>query len=182
MYVNGRATTSRALRSGDEVRVVGSFFRFLSGDDTEEKYREAISHLAILDIPSGARNHRFLREALWRDKARVVRDCQPLSLAVVSVQPGPDNEELGCDLLRTIANGLEETSRRDWIIARTADLELAVVAHETATELEASLAAKVPTYLPNDVLARLGVVQHEEGLEPEQFIPKARANATVLPG
>jgi hypothetical protein len=69
VWVNGEAVADRALRSGDELRVVDTHFRFLSGPDLERKFHETIYHLTITDFATGAYNQRYLKEMLDRRRS-----------------------------------------------------------------------------------------------------------------
>lgn len=182
LFVNGSATTDRQLTSGDELRVVDSFFRFLSGEHIIEKYHETIYLLTITDFASGALNKRYLAEILFREKERATRYRRQFSVASVTIEPNQGNQEGDLDLLRPIVRGLEERNARDWVIARAGSSELAVVAPGTALELQSYLVATVPRCMPENAQAQVGVVQYEADLDPEQLVRMARANATLLSG
>lgn len=182
LALNGRPTIEGALKTGDELRVVDSFFRFLSGSNVEEKYYETIYQLTIVDIPSGAHNRRYLREVLVREEERATRRGKTFSVAVVSVRPEPGNQKGAHDLLRFVVKGLSERLASDCVIARTDEHEFAVVGPEAAAEFEEYLRPKLLRCLPERVQAHLGVIQYEIDLDPEQLVRKARDNAVPLAG
>src|SRR5918996_226258 len=73
------------LRSGDQLRVGRVIFKFLSGDDVESQYHEAIYTLAITDGLTRLHNKRYLLEFLEREMGRCHRYGRQLSLLLFDV-------------------------------------------------------------------------------------------------
>ncbi len=180
LFVNGRATTDCDLRSGDEVRIVDSFFRFLTGPKTDEQYHQTIYQSTIQDFPTGSHNPRYLSEVLFRERARAKRYEKPFSVAVIMVEADPDQALVHHDLLRPLVRKITESSPRDWVIARTSDSELTVVAPESESTLASFLEKIVPSCLPPRTVAKLGVIVDAADIALEQLVPCARRQFIAL--
>ena len=135
--VNWNMTTRRMLNSGDELRVVDTFFRFLCGRDLQDRYYETIYHMTILDMPTGLANVRYLNEMLEREMQRRARSPARARLAVVSLQLGPPTESTlhtSHDVVRALAESVRNGMPHNWLAARAGELEVVVVAPETSRE------------------------------------------------
>lgn len=133
--INRKAVTQHTLVAGDELRVVGMFFRFLCGTDVQRQYHEGIYQLTIRDFPTGLHNRRYLQEALERELFRAARNESRLAVAVLDWEPNP--EMASHDLLGAFARRIREGAPREFWAARNAEHEIVVVAPGTsAAELE----------------------------------------------
>jgi GGDEF domain-containing protein len=182
VFVNDEVVVDRALRSGDELRVVDAFFRFLSGDDVQNQYHQTIYHLTITDFASGAYNGRYLREVLERETVRATRYGKAFSVAVVAVGRGGVNAEGAPDWLRALVSRLKTDGRRDWLVARASELELVIVSSESTPTFRVELAMAVRAGVPAGVQVSLGFAEHEPEKPPERMLQDARTQAVLLSG
>jgi GGDEF domain-containing protein len=182
VWVNGETVVNRALRSGDELRVVDTHFRFLSGQNLDDKYHETIYHLTITDFATGIYNQRYLKEVLNREAIRTNRYGKDFWVAVIEVERKGAIEESDHDLLRSVADRLKRGGLREWFIARTANLQLVVAAPGTAAEFESELTSLVQPCVTAKVQIRLGAAQPEPGNTGDQWLQLARDRMTRVPG
>jgi GGDEF domain-containing protein len=182
VWVNGETVVNRALRSGDELRVVDTHFRFLSGRDLDNKYYETIYHLTITDFATGVYNQRYLKEVLDREAVRATRYGKLFSVAVIELERRCAVDESDHDLLRRVADRVKGGGSREWFTARTANLQLIVVSPETAADFERELAALVQPCVTAKVQIHLGVAQNEPGITGDHWVQLARDRMARMPG
>lgn len=178
--INDVPAGGRRLASGDHVRVVDSYFRFLSGVDLTDKLHETIYHLTIVDFATHLNNARFLAEALEREMIRAQRHARRLAVAAVRFEH--DNPEISDhDLVVTATRKLRIGVRREWVAARSGEREVVVVAPDSSG---AELERKVREWLgPGDpsVRALLGIAEYEEDSFVSSLLERARQAATEVP-
>jgi hypothetical protein len=179
--INDEPVVDHLLRSGDQLRVVDTYFRFLPGSAPPESYPEAIYHITILHIPSGAHNHRYLTEAFARDRQRAARRGWELSLGLLSVEGIGVHGQVDEGLLSPLVRRLRRASDQ-WLTAHTGRSELVVVAASPAATLDAELVEQIRSCPLGDAQVRLGVVPDAAGTSLEQLLDTARTNMLPLSG
>ncbi len=81
-FVNDMRIVEKRLAPGDQIRVGTHIFKFLSSDDVEAQYHEAVYQMMTTDGLTGAYNRRYFQESLSREMMR-----DPAALA--SNRPDP---------------------------------------------------------------------------------------------
>ena len=160
----GEVREGTPLRSGDQLRVGRVIFKFLSGDDVESQYHEAIYTLAITDGLTRIHNKRYLLEFLEREMGRCHRYGRPLSLLLFDVDHfkriNDTHGHLAGDfVLRELAAIMRPLVRAEQCLARYGGEEFALVTPEVAVESARVLAEK----------SRRVVEQHPFAFEEKQI-------------
>jgi two-component system, cell cycle response regulator len=189
-HVNGKEVQEEtALRSGDQLRVGRVIFKFLSGDDVESQYHEAIYTLAITDGLTQSHNKRYLLEFLEREMGRCHRYARPLSLLLFDIDHfkriNDTHGHLAGDfVLRELAGAIRSRVRNEQCFARYGGEEFAIVSPEAGPENARALAEKLRRMVQEyrfvfegkriPVTISLGVADMtHEITEPLQFIRAA---------
>ena len=177
------------LRSGDQLRVGRVIFKFLSGDDVESQYHEAIYTLAITDGLTRIHNKRYLLEFLEREMGRCHRYGRQLSLLLFDVdhfkRTNDTHGHLAGDfVLRELAAVVRPLVRAEQCLARYGGEEFALVTPEVGVENARLLAEKTRRVVQEHsyafegkeiaVTISVGVAEMTaEITEPEQFLKLA---------
>jgi two-component system, cell cycle response regulator len=137
-----------ALRSGDQLQVGRVIFKFLSGDDVESQYHEAIYTLAITDGLTQIHNKRYLLEFLEREMGRCHRYERPLSLLLFDIDyfkriNDTHGHVAGDFVLRELAAAIRTRVRSEQCYARYGGEEFAIVSPEAGPDNARSLAEKL---------------------------------------
>jgi hypothetical protein len=172
--VNSEFTSQRRLEHGDDLRIVDTFFRFLSDSRGDQSYHEAIYHLTILDTPTRLPNRRYLLELLCKELERAQRYSRPLTVATLC----SDVEDDSHDLMRAIGALLRDGDEHVYpgagkrLVGRLADRELALVCPDARPEqVREELAQRLGTFAPR---LRIGLAQAGPGLVAGSLIEAAR--------
>jgi len=183
--INTQIAAHRLLNSGDEIRVVDTFFRFLCGTEVQSQYHETIYHLTIRDMPTGLANARYLGEALGKDVSRALRYGKPLAVAVLSCEAGVDGTNTTShDIVREVADKIREGAPRDWFAARDGELEVVILALGASTEqLRQSARLWLDSCGDKHFSWRLGVAELGGALQDAAtLLASARVNAIQSSG
>jgi two-component system, cell cycle response regulator len=180
-----------ALRSSDLVKVGGSIFKFLYGDDVEAQYHEEIYQLTIVDGLTQVNNKRYFLEFLEREMARCHRYGRALSLLMFDLdhfkKVNDDFGHLAGDyVLQEVAALARERVRREECLARYGGEEFAAVLPESGPEKVRVFADKLLKLVAEHdfvfegqrlpVTISIGVADMApEMTEPVQFIKAADA-------
>jgi two-component system cell cycle response regulator len=192
-YLNDQEVTQETpLRSGDIIKVGGSIFKFLTGDNVELQYHETIYTLTIQDGLTGINNKRFFLEYLEREMGRCHRYGRPLTLMLFDIDFFKKINDVhghlaGDYVLRELAQTIKRMVRKEQCFARYGGEEFAIVIPEDgadkarifAEKIRATIEAKQFTFENQDipVTLSLGVADMTpDMLEPLQFIKLADAN------
>jgi hypothetical protein len=136
-WLNGERLASGTVRSGDDIRVEDTYFRFVCGEDLQQKFHETIYRLTITDFPTGLGNARAFGEAFQQ---RVRRAKSQVVVAVIGMESGLKTAISSHDMLAEVAERIRKNRPESWYAARVGDLEIAlVVADETAKSVEEAL-------------------------------------------
>ncbi|RKH59021.1 diguanylate cyclase [Corallococcus aberystwythensis] len=192
-YLNDREVLqAQPLRSGDLVKVGGSIFKFLDGDNIETQYHETIYTLTIADGLTGINNKRYFLEYLEREMGRSHRYQRTLSLMMFDIDHFKQINDVhghlaGDHVLREMAQSIKRLVRREQCFARYGGEEFAVVMPEDGPDKARLFAEKIRKLVEDKrfvfedkdipVTISIGVAEvASEMSEPSQFIKVADAN------
>ncbi|NPC72744.1 GGDEF domain-containing protein [Corallococcus sp. AB004] len=192
-YLNDREVLqAQPLRSGDLVKVGGSIFKFLDGDNIETQYHETIYTLTIADGLTGINNKRYFLEYLEREMGRSHRYQRTLSMFMFDIDHFKQINDVhghlaGDYVLRELAQSIKRLVRREQCFARYGGEEFAVVMPEDGPDKARLFAEKIRKLVEDKrfvfedkdipVTISLGVAEvASEMSEPSQFIKVADAN------
>ncbi|MBN8469192.1 GGDEF domain-containing protein [Corallococcus exiguus] len=192
-YLNDREVLqAQPLRSGDLVKVGGSIFKFLDGDNIETQYHETIYTLTIADGLTGINNKRYFLEYLEREMGRSHRYQRTLSLFMFDIDHFKQINDVhghlaGDYVLREMAQSIKKLVRREQCFARYGGEEFAVVMPEDGPDKARVFAEKIRKLVEDKrfvfedkdipVTISIGVAEvASEMSEPSQFIKVADAN------
>ncbi|SEK35189.1 MULTISPECIES: GGDEF domain-containing protein [Stigmatella] len=180
------------LRSGDLVKVGGSIFKFLDGDNIETQYHETIYTLTISDGLTGVSNKRYFLEYLEREMGRSHRYHRALSLMIFDIDHFKKINDVhghlaGDHVLRELAQSVKRLVRREQCFARYGGEEFALVMPEDGPDKARLFAEKIrklieeKTFMFEDkeipVTISIGVADMTADMtEPSQFIKVSDAN------
>ncbi len=192
-YLNDQEVLqAQPLRNGDLIKVGGSIFKFLNGDNIETQYHETIYTLTIADGLTGVNNKRFFLEYLEREMGRSSRYQRTLSLMMFDIDHfkkiNDEHGHLAGDyVLRELAQSIKRLVRREQCFARYGGEEFAVVMPEDGPDKARLFAEKIrklveeKTFFYDDkeipVTISIGVAEMAADMaEPTHFIKVADAN------
>ncbi|WPB74750.1 GGDEF domain-containing protein [Archangium violaceum] len=192
-YLNDQEVTQEtALRSGDLIKVGGSIFKFLTGDNVELQYHETIYTLTIVDGLTGVNNKRYFLEYLEREMGRCHRYGRPLTLMMFDIDFFKKINDVhghlaGDHVLRELSQTIKRMVRKEQCFARYGGEEFALVVPEDGLEKARIFAEKIRQTIEKKqfvfenqeipVTLSLGVADMTPDMvEPLQFIKVADAN------
>lgn len=192
-YLNDQEVTQEtALRSGDLIKVGGSIFKFLTGDNVELQYHETIYTLTIVDGLTGVNNKRYFLEYLEREMGRCHRYGRPLTLMMFDIDFFKKINDVhghlaGDYVLRELAQTIKRMVRKEQCFARYGGEEFSLVVPEDGLEKARIFAEKIRQTIEKKqfvfenqeipVTLSLGVADMTPDMvEPLQFIKVADAN------
>jgi diguanylate cyclase (GGDEF)-like protein len=192
-YLNDQEVTQEtALRSGDLIKVGGSIFKFLTGDNVELQYHETIYTLTIVDGLTGVNNKRYFLEYLEREMGRCHRYGRPLTLMMFDIDFFKKINDVhghlaGDYVLRELSQTIKRMVRKEQCFARYGGEEFALVVPEDGLEKARIFAEKIRQTIEKKqfvfenqeipVTLSLGVADMASDMvEPLQFIKVADAN------
>jgi len=192
-YLNDAEVTQETpLRSGDLIKVGGSIFKFLTGDNVELQYHETIYTLTIVDGLTGVNNKRYFLEYLEREMGRCHRYGRPLTLMMFDIDFFKKINDVhghlaGDYVLRELAQTVKRLVRKEQCFARYGGEEFALVVPEDGIEKARIFAEKIRrtieekhfTFENQDIPVTLsiGVADMTQDMtDPLPFIKVADAN------
>jgi diguanylate cyclase (GGDEF)-like protein len=183
---------AQPLRSGDLIKVGGSIFKFLDGDNIEMQYHETIYTLTIADGLTGVNNKRYFLEYLDREMGRSHRYHRALSLLMFDIDHFKQINDVhghlaGDSVLRELAQSVKRMVRREQCFARYGGEEFALVMPEDGPEKARLFAEKIRRLIEEKaflfegkqipVTVSIGVADMTADMtEPTHFIKIADAN------
>lgn len=189
-FVNGEQVVERSLRSGDQVKIGRSIFKFLTGDAIEAAYHEEIYRMMTIDGLTRVHNKRAFDEALEREISRSRRYRRPLSLVLFDVDHFKKINDTrghlaGDAVLASLADVAARNLRREDFLARVGGEEFALLLPEVALEGGRLVAEKIRQLVaqaafsfegqPIEVTASFGVAT----LEPEAPVEAVKLYAVA---
>jgi diguanylate cyclase (GGDEF)-like protein len=192
-YLNDAEVTQETpLRSGDLIKVGGSIFKFLTGDNVELQYHETIYTLTIVDGLTGVNNKRYFLEYLEREMGRCHRYGRPLTLMMFDIDFFKKINDVhghlaGDYVLRELAQTVKRMVRKEQCFARYGGEEFALVVPEDGLEKARIFAEKIRRTIEEKhfsfenqdipVTLSIGVADMTQDMtDPFQFIKVADAN------
>jgi two-component system, cell cycle response regulator len=192
-YLNDQEVlAAQPLRSGDLVKVGGSIFKFLDGDNIETQYHETIYTLTIADGLTGVNNKRYFLEYLDREMGRSHRYRRELSLMMFDIDHFKKINDVhghlaGDYVLRELAQSIKRLVRREQCFARYGGEEFALVMPEDGPDKARLFAEKIRKLIEEKsfvfedkvlpITISIGVAELTQDMtEPTQFIKVADAN------
>lgn len=192
-YLNDQEVQQETpLRSGDLIKVGGSIFKFLTGDNVELQYHETIYTLTIQDGLTGVNNKRYFIEYLEREMGRCHRYGRPLTLMMFDIDFFKKINDVhghlaGDYVLRELAQTIKRMVRKEQCFARYGGEEFAVVIPEDGGDKARIFAEKIRRTLEEKqflfenqeipVTVSIGVADMDAAMvDPLQFIKIADAN------
>ncbi len=184
VVINGERLAHRTLISGDEIRVVDSFFRFLCGTELEQAFHETIYRMTMRDMPTGLANERYLRHALDREASQALRDGKQLAVVALQLESALPMADASHDIVRALANEINRDAPGDWLVARGGEFEVVVVAPGLSSpDLESRARDWLRTCSQPNLSHLLGVADLGDiARDASALLANARANITRLPG
>ncbi len=145
-YVNDvQIRDFQELRNGDRIKIGGTIFKYLSGQDVEAQYHEEIYRMTIIDGLTGAHVKRFFLEALEKEILRSRRHQRPLCLMMFDIDFFKKINDVhghlaGDYVLKELARLIAGRIRRDEVFARYGGEEFSIICSETTLEGAAQFA------------------------------------------
>lgn len=189
-FVNdGEVAQRKKLMNGDFVKIGGTIFKFIDGDNIEQLYYEEIYRMAIIDGLTQIYNKRYFLEFIEREMARCQRYARPLTLILFDLDFFKKiNDEFGHlagdYVLKRVANLISERNiRKEECFARYGGEEFAILLPDTTADRGVILAEKVRAMIEethfefeaNNIAVRLsmGVSEMREGDTIDSFVKAA---------
>lgn len=179
----------RKLMNGDLLKIGGTIFKFIDGDNIEQLYYEEIYRMAIIDGLTQIYNKRYFLEFLEREMARCLRYERPLTLILFDLDRFKRvNDEFGHlagdYVLKRVASLVEDHNiRKEECFARYGGEEFAILLPDTPLDRGVILADKVRGMIEKTdfefedneipVTLSLGVSELAEGESADAFIKKS---------
>ena len=179
-FVNDFRISTCPLVEGDQVRIGGHIFKFLSVDHIEVRYHEAVYEMMTLDVLTGTHNRRYFDDALRRELLRTTRHWRPMGLVLIDVDRFKAVNDtyghlVGDEVLKVLCARIRKRIRGDEVFARIGGDEFAVTLAEIQIADAASVAEEIRSRVsespiltsagPIDVTVSIGV-GHTNGQEP----------------
>jgi two-component system, cell cycle response regulator len=178
----------RKLRNGDLIKVGGSIFKYIDGDNIEQLYYEEIYRMAIIDGLTQVYNKRYFVEFLDREMARCQRYQRALTLIMFDLDHFKNVNEnfghlAGDFVLKKMAHIVQTNNiRKEECFARYGGEEFAIVLPDTPKTNGAMLAEKIRSAIESTtfefeanvipVTVSMGVTEMQKGDTPEKFIER----------
>lgn len=134
-FVNDQRIEQHILRPNDQIRLGNHIFKFLSSDDIEVQYHEAVYEMMTLDALTQTYNRRYFEDGFRREVVRSVRHKRPLALLLIDVDFFKHINDrfghlIGDEVLRGLGLRLQQRTRGDEMLARFGGEEFAMTLAE----------------------------------------------------
>lgn len=135
-YVNEERIESRWLNAGDRVRFGNQILKFLSADQIEAQYHDAVYRIMTTDGLTLTYNKRYLLDVLDREIYRAVRTDHPLCVLMFDVDEFKSVNDVyghlaGDEALAELCHRARTVLRQDEVLARYGGDEFALVMADT---------------------------------------------------
>lgn len=135
-WINEQPVQQQVLVPGDRVRLGSVIFKFLSTTHIETQYHEAVYSMMTRDSLTGVWNKRYFMEVLEREIKRNTRHQRPTFLILFDIDHFKSINDTyghlaGDEVLRELAQRVDNVLRDDEVLARYGGEEFAVVLGET---------------------------------------------------
>jgi len=138
-FVNGQPVSTRELVDGDKIQVgTTTILKFSHGDDLDEEFQRRMYDAALRDGLTGAYNKKYFRERLDAELAFSLRHRAPLSLVLFDLDHfkrinDTYGHPAGDYVLKTLAEGILASVRREDVFARYGGEEFAILSRGLST-------------------------------------------------
>jgi len=134
-FVNDNRVDDNYMQDGDLLRIGGTIFKFLSGNNIEQAYHEELFNLAKVDGLTNIYNRRHFTTSLESEVDRAQRYNRELSLLLLDIDHFKNvNDTLGHragdHILKELAKIIVKRSRRVDYVCRFGGEEFAVILPE----------------------------------------------------
>ncbi len=134
-FINDHRVDDDYLQDGDLLRIGGTIFKFLSGNNIEQAYHEELFNLAKVDGLTNIFNRRHFTSSLENETDRARRYNRELSLLMIDIDHFKSvNDTLGHRagdyILKELVNIIVNRSRRVDCVCRFGGEEFAVILPE----------------------------------------------------
>lgn len=150
-WVNGvELNGTHAVKSGDQITVGSTIFKYLCDSDAESAFFETLYQLMVMDHLTQVHNRAYFQEIADRELSRAKRHNRPLSLLVLDIDFfGNVNKSYGHlagdAVLREVAQFARGMLQRDELIARYGGEEFVVLMPEADLDTARALATRLCT-------------------------------------
>lgn len=147
-FVNDERIEQHTLEPDDQIRIGNHIFKFLSSDQVEIQYHEAVYEMMTVDALTQTYNRRYFEDAFRREVQRAVRHQRPIALLVIDVDFFKRINDrfghlVGDEVLRAIGQRFSERTRGDEVLARIGGEEFATALPEVSLENAVKLAEEL---------------------------------------
>lgn len=134
-FLNDSRVDNSLMQDGDLLRIGGTIFKFLSGNNIEQAYHEELFNLAKVDGLTNIFNRRYFTTSLENEIDRARRYKRELSLLMIDIDHFKNiNDSLGHRagdyILKELANIIVNRSRRVDYVCRYGGEEFAIILPE----------------------------------------------------
>ena len=186
-FVNEERIENRWLAAGDRVRFGNQIFKFLSANQIEAQYHEAVYKMMTTDGLTQVYNQRYLMDVLDRELRRAARTMQPLCLLMFDIDQFKAVNDTyghlaGDEVLAEICRRAKSLLRCEEVLARYGGDEFLLVLSDTRLEAAREAAERLrkkivetPVRLePLDISVSISIgiaeTHGEKALTPAKFI------------
>jgi len=186
--VNDSPVTESDLADGDELRLGGSVFRFLQGEDLDKRYQRLLAEGLSTDGLTGLMSEEGFHFRLLAEERRSRRYGRPLSVILFEIEEFTVHSrqlgQIGADLsLRRVARILGETLRDSDSLAHLANARFVALLPETSAEAAADCLERLRD-LARPTLHQQRLVAVTVGLEDvasgEDLLQRAQSDLALL--
>jgi diguanylate cyclase (GGDEF)-like protein len=148
VIVGGKKVKSQSLEDGDRFQIGSTLLKIYYGDDVEESMQRQLYESSVRDGLTGLYDRRHLEERLEAEFSFAVRHALPLSFLVLDLDGlqainDAHGRHVGDDVLRDVAEALQNTTRAEDLVARFFGEEFAVLARQTSAVQAMHLAERI---------------------------------------
>ncbi len=188
-FINDDKVDNAYIQDGDLLRIGGTIFKFLSGNNIEQAYHEELFKLAKMDGLTNIFNRRYFTTSLESETDRALRYNREFSLLMIDIDHFKNiNDTLGHRagdyILRELANILSNRSRRVDCVCRYGGEEFAIIIPEVdimgafkfAVMLKDTVSEHMFKFEQNEIhiTISIGVTDNMEGDQiPEELVETA---------
>lgn len=147
-YVNDQRIEEQRLQPGDRIRLGNHIYKFLSSDDIEVQYHEAVYEMMTFDALTQTCNRRYFEDSFRREVLRSARHRRPMALLLIDVDHFKQVNDrwghlVGDEVLRALGALLTRRTRGDEILARYGGEEFALALWEISQQDAVRVAEEV---------------------------------------
>jgi diguanylate cyclase (GGDEF)-like protein len=186
-FVNEERIENRWLAAGDRVRIGNQIFKFLSANQIEAQYHEAVYKMMTTDGLTQVYNQRYLTDVLERELRRAARTMQPLCLLMFDIDQFKGVNDTyghlaGDEVLTEVCRRAKSLLRCEEVLARYGGDEFLLVLSDTRLEAAREAAERLrkkivetpvrlePLDIPVSISIGIAETHGEKAMTPAKFI------------